>query len=576
MARMPEYYAEEKARKALERQAKLEAQREAKAQEKMDALPTDEEIKEKVQAQLEREKKFKETVAKKQSLEVLNPSKDVKKKDAKSLSIEGSVKYKQYTKEDKYGKFCVEKEKTQKDGTKVTQNKQNVLKLTEKQKAYYNEQNENVIKYFYREGTIPKYNKYQCTCCGKLLSIAEFHRSYSYANLGKADDVTQFHQSLCKTCSQKLFYYLYYHVHNKDEIAAMEHWCCDTNTYWDKECYLEARRAYDNNMTSNCIVPDYIAAIGRNKKLMGLTYWDSPTIKNRVFTENETLKDVNNNVVGEFKAPLHWNKEEVKLRKKIINTLRYDPFSLYPEEEARNMYYDLDLMIDDTMQEDLLKLKAAVEIVCGLHEIERLRQKQIEMEQNEASESEIKAVVARRNSELQQITKFAQDNGFSERYASKKAKGAGTLTGIMNEMREKQFEDGLVDYYGVLTCKEMQETANMSFKAIFAQIGMSDNEAWGIVQKQTTRIKKLQDELLDAKEALRRKEIELKKAELIYKAKKMKAEMYDEDDEDEIENIIETEEIVDDELNSYLQDIQDEDSDYQEILSEMDGDSDGY
>ena len=64
MARLPSYYAEEKARKALERQAKLEAQREAKAQEKMDALPTDEEIKEKVQAQLEREKKFKETVFK--------------------------------------------------------------------------------------------------------------------------------------------------------------------------------------------------------------------------------------------------------------------------------------------------------------------------------------------------------------------------------------------------------------------------------------------------------------------------------------------------------------------------------
>ena len=73
MAKLPEYYAEEKARKALERQAKLEAQREAKAQEKLDQMPTDEEIKEKVQAQLEREKKFKETVAKKQSLEVLFP-----------------------------------------------------------------------------------------------------------------------------------------------------------------------------------------------------------------------------------------------------------------------------------------------------------------------------------------------------------------------------------------------------------------------------------------------------------------------------------------------------------------------
>lgn len=544
----------------------------------MEQLPTDEEIKEKVQAQLEREKKFTEAQqAKKTKLEILNPSKEIKQKEAKTLAIEGSVKYKQFTKEDKYGKVCVEKEKTKKDGTKVIQNKQNVIRLTDKQRNYYNEQNENVVKYFYREGTIPKYNKYQCSMCGKLLPIENYHRSYSYANLGRADEVSQFHQSFCKDCSQKLFFYFYYHVHNKDEMAAMENWCCATNTYWDKEWYVAARKAYDNNITSNCIVPDYIAAIGRQPKLIGLTYWDSPTIKNRVFTEAEVLKDVNNNVVGEFKAPLHWNKEEVKLRKKIVNTLRYDPFELYPEEDARNMYYDLDLMIDETMQEDLLKLKAAVEIVCGLHEIERLRKKQIEMEQNEASDAEIKAIVNRRNSELQQITKFAQDNGFSERYATKKAKGAGTLTGIMNEMREKQFEEGLVDYYGVLTCKEMQEVANMSFKAIFEQIGMTDNEAWGIVQKQTVKIKKLQDDLMETKEKLRQKEIELKKTELIYKAKKYKAEMEEDFDEEEFnkENEVEENEPIDTELENYLNNIQSEEIGYEDYLAELDGDTDG-
>lgn len=230
---------------------------------------------------------------------------------------------------------------------------------------------------------------------------------------------------------------------------------------------------------------------------------------------------------------------------------------------------------DETMQEDLLKLKAAVEIVCGLHEIERLRKKQIEMEQNEASDAEIKAIVNRRNSELQQITKFAQDNGFSERYATKKAKGAGTLTGIMNEMREKHFEEGLVDYYGVLTCKEMQEVANMSFKAIFEQIGMTDNEAWGIVQKQTTRIKQLQGDLSKTKEKLRQKEIELKRAELIYKAKKYKAEMEEDyfDDEEEDNEIVE--ETIDNDLENYLNNIQSEETGYEEYLAELDGDTDG-
>lgn len=573
MAKLPEYYAEEKAKKALERQEKLEAKRKAEADKKLAQTPTEEELKKQAEAQVEREQKFKEAqIAKKTKLEVLNPSKTVKKKEAQTLAIEGSVKYKQFTKEDKYGKTCVEKEKVKKDGTVVVQNKQNVLRLNDKQKNYYNEQNENVVKYFYREGTIPKYNKYQCSCCGKLLPIENFHRSYSYANLGRADEISQFHQALCKDCSQKLFFFFYYHVHNKDEMAAIEHWCCATNTYWDKDFYIEARKAYDNNFTSNCIIPDYIAAIGRKQKGMGLTYWDSPTIKNRVFTENETLKDVNNNVVGEFKAPLSWSKEEVKLRKKIINTLRYDPFSLYPEEEARNMYYDLDLMIDETMSEDLLKLKAAVEIVCGLHEIERLRQRQMELEQSEASEAEIKAVVARRNSELQQITKFAQDNGFSERYATKKAKGAGTLTGIMNEMKEKMYEDSLVNYYDVVTCKELQHVADMSFEAIFKQIGLSDGECWEMLHKQTERLRKLTEELRETQEELRKARIQNKKTELLYKARKHKAELEEEDIEEEI---IENEEDIDIELDNYLQDIQEEDSEYQDYLSKLDGELDG-
>lgn len=157
MAKLPEYYAEEKAKKALERQEKLEAKRKAEADKKLAQTPTEEELKKQAEAQVEREQKFKEAqIAKKTKLEVLNPSKTVKKKEAQTLAIEGSVKYKQFTKEDKYGKTCVEKEKVKKDGTVVVQNKQNVLRLNDKQKNYYNEQNENVVKYFYREGTITR------------------------------------------------------------------------------------------------------------------------------------------------------------------------------------------------------------------------------------------------------------------------------------------------------------------------------------------------------------------------------------------------------------------------------------
>ena len=582
MAKLPEAYAEERARQAMEKAARLEKAREARAKKKLESLPDEGQIKQQVKEQLAREEKLKQAKVKEPELELLNKA-GIVKTGIKYFEQDGTNNYEPIEKDNKVVKACVEKpRKTKKHGTVMKASK-NLVRLTEKQRNYYNDQNEKVLKYFYAKNTIPKYNRYMCSCCGKLKSIEEFNRNYSYANLGRIDEASQFHMTVCRQCAQKLFFFHYYNC-GKNELEAMEHWCCDTNTYWSEEFYQEARRVYDNNPRSNCIVPDYIAAIGRNKELIGKTYWDSPSIRNRVYTDNEhsLIKDSNNNVVGEFRAPLHWNKEQVKLRKKMIALLRYDPFELYPEEEACNMYYDLDLMIDDSMQEDLLKLKAAVEIVCSLHEIEKLRQKQVELEKSgEVGSSEIKALVDRRNSELKQITTFAKDNGFAERYAMNKAKGAGTLTGTMNEMREKDYEEGLVDFYGVQTCKEMQEVANMSFKAIFDQIGMTDNEAWGLVQKQTERIKKLQKELLDANENLRRKEIELKKAELTYKAKQMKIDL-DEDDEDEeinkkeeikeetVEEIKEPE--VDKEEEAYLLKVQsgeiDEELDYNDEEAE--------
>lgn len=598
MAKLPEEYAEQRARRAMERAASAEKAREARAQKKLAELPTEEEIKKEVKEKVKKTQAKKKAKEQEPILKITNMNNHIKT-GISSFAQEGTVSYEPISKENKKVKVCVEKPQKRKNGT-VMRPRKNLVRLTEKQRLYYNQQNELVQKYFYSSDIVPKYNKYMCSCCGKLKNIEEFNRSYSYGNLSRADESSQFHMTICRQCAQKLFFFHYYNC-NKNELEAMEHWCCDTNTYWSEDYYLEARKVYDNNPRSNCIVPDYIAAIGRNRSLMGKTYWDSPSIRNRVYTDAEqsVLKDSNNNVVGEFKAPLHWNKEQVKLRKKMINLLRYDPFELYPEEEACNMYYDLDLMIDDSMQEDLLKLKAAVEIVCSLHEIEKLRQRQVELERNgDATEAEIKALVNRRNSELKQITTFAKDNGFAERYAMNKAKGAGTLTGTMAEMREKDYEEGLVDFYGVQTCKEMQEVANMSFKAIFEQIGMTDNEAWGLVQKQTERIKKLQKELLDANEKLRRKEIELKRAELTYKAKQMQIDLDEDDEDEEIDNKeeIEKENVeenkepeIDKEEEEYLSKVKsgeideeleyndeeaEEYEEYEEIDEETDGDSD--
>lgn len=189
--------------------------------------------------------------------------------------------------------------------------------------------------------------------------------------------------------------------------------------------------------------------------------------------------------------------------------------------------------------EDFIKLQAAAEVVRGFQRIEDLRKKEMEMTQEGKTPKEIAEVTKLRTAELKSVIDFCKDNGFSEKYGINKNKGVGTLTGMMNEMKNSYYEDGLVNYYNVKTCKEMQEAADMSMEAVFKQLNLGENETYTMIQTQTKRIMALQKELDDTKEQLRLKEVELKEAELIERAKADGSwdEDLDEEDEEEIPQI---------------------------------------
>lgn len=522
MAKLPEAYAKEKAQKALEKQERLTKKRAEK-----EALKELENTEEKINERAKKNAKVqigneaiikdiaklrKETANK---IELVGKCKEVKSKEIKKIEVEDAQEFKQYTKKDTKRKVCVEVEKKDKDGNVKVQDKIHTVRLSEKEKKYLNERNEIVKQYFFEDNVVPRYNKYICSCCGKPKKIEEFHKCWSFVNIGRADVGGQFHKSYCKDCSKKLFNYHYLNTCNKDEQLTMERWCCDTNTYWDVEKYFEARKVMENNPTSGGIVNEYVAAIGR-LRTGGLTYWDSPTIKDRENTSNEVIK----NLLESTYCPLDWDQEDIKAKNKICKLLRYDPFAKEKQEDRKGMYRNLELMLDESMSEDFVKLQAAIEIVRSFQRIKELRDEEQKLKEEGESPQAIKALSELRAKELNQITKFSKDHGFAEAYRTKKAKGAGTLTGCMNEMREKFYEDGLINYYNVKTCKEMEETARMSIEAIFSQIGLNDNEAWQMVSEQSKRIIAFEAEILELKEKLRQKEIEIKTIQLTEKARK--------------------------------------------------------
>ena len=522
MAKLPEAYAKEKAQKALAKQERL-AKKRAEKLLKESLENNEEKINEKAQkndkAKIESEERLRELAKlKKQNenkIELLENNKEVKKKDIKKIAVEDSQDFKQYTKKDTKRKVCVEVEKKDKDGNLITQSKMHTVRLSEKEKKYLNEQNQIIETYFFKNNTVPRYNKYICSCCGKPKKIEEFHKCWSYTNIGRADVGGQFHKSYCKECAKKLFEYHFNYTCGKNEQLAMERWCCDTNTYWDIEKYFEARRVMESNPSSGGIVNEYVAAVGR-LRTGNLTYWESPTVKERGSVNDETI----NKLLQKTYCPLDWDKEDIKAKNKICKLLRYDPFEKEKQEDRKAMYRNLELMIDESMSEDFVKLQAAIEIVRSFQRIKELREEEQELKAANEPAQAIKALTDLRAKELDQITKFSRDHGFAEAYRTKKAKGAGTLTGCMNEMREKYYEDGLVNFYNVKTCKEMQETANMSIEAILSQISLSDNDAWQMVTEQSKRLIAQGEQIMDLKEKLRQKEIEIKTLQLTEQARK--------------------------------------------------------
>lgn len=444
-----------------------------------------------------------------------------------------TIDFNEITDSDTDKKIIIE-ETVNENGREIKRRKSKYTPWKRKEKDFFNEQNKNIKRFFFK--SVPKYNKYICSCCGLPKPLFDFNKSWSFLNASRTDQNSQMYMSWCKECSKKLFQYYYISCDRNEELA-MEKFCCETNIYWDIECYRDAKKILENNNRKLNIVSEYIAAVGRDR-VLGKTYWDSPTIKNRNITiihgkdsELETKLVYNQGILNNgtssisastdtFNTPLDWEREDALNRAKIIKTLRYDPFDDETEEDKKSMYRSLEIMMDEAMQDDYVKLSAAIEVVRSFHKIEEWRKKVKLLEKGEGKINEIKELSTLKKNELELITKFSRDHGFAERYGQKKAKGAGSLSGCMQEMKETYYENGILNLYDIKTSESMKKSAEMSIEAIFKQLSLGENDSYHMLKKQTEKIRTLQQELDKTQEQLRLANIKIEGKKLLDKQKK--------------------------------------------------------
>lgn len=379
---------------------------------------------------------------------------------------------------------------------------------------YQHNLNETISMYFTPISDEKKQGKKLCSVCGKELVTDSYWKSYDYINTGRIDETNKMCMPVCKNCGQKLFDYYYKNVHHKSYVKALEHTCCDLNIYWDLDIYNNCKKTFENNGRKLHILSEYIGAVGRQGvEFLGKTYWDSPTIQNRNITilQGENV-DFERQLVNPeeltnkdgWDTPLDWEKEDTENRKKVIKTYRYDPFEFEDEGDKKGLYRDLVAMLDDAMEDDYVKSRGALEVVRSFNRLEKIGNTITQMEKNNEELAKIQKMVDFKAKERNSITSFCKDNGFAASYGLKKSKGAGTLSGVMKEMNEKQYENAILNMYDIETSKSIEQAAEASLKAIFSQLNIGGNEAYVIIQNQNEEIRKLTKKLKQAEEDLRK------------------------------------------------------------------------
>lgn len=383
---------------------------------------------------------------------------------------------------------------------------------------------------------VPIYDKYICTCCGRPLDITDYYINFDYSNLTKIDFHGNIRTNICKDCANKLFNYYYTEKTEKDAEKAMKMFCASQNIYWDVELFMQALKNKGLNDDKKHIVGEYIDCVNSNPNSLGKTFLDSPFLDDKY--ESDVHISETDNAKGKKKLSLdndgllNWTKEELKNRKTVINMLGYDVFAYETDKNRKMLYSDLLGMIEPGMEQDGVKMQAAIQIVTSYLNIRELNEEYKVKQKEKAPIAELSAISKLRKTEMDGISAFARDNGFSERFATAKAKGENTFTGILNKMNEDKFENAILNKYDIETSATIQQAADASMKAIFQQLSLGESEVWKIAQDQLQELIKLRKDNDRLQEELRLAKYDLAKNNLIKKAKEQGV-YNEEEDEDE-------------------------------------------
>lgn len=211
----------------------------------------------------------------------------------------------------------------------------------------------------------------------------------------------------------------------------------------------------------------------------------------------------NKSAIKQNEKQIIWSDQDKQNKQYAIEVVGYDPFEEYPEEGRKFLFNQLSPYLeDDSNADDAYKLSQILQIIKNNYQIDICDKKMSQLDPLKDAES-IKTLSDIKNKLVQSNDKIAKENEISVKNRSNKDAGKSTLTYLMRDLREKDFDKAEADYYDQLRGVGSQWATDMSIKAIKENGIFDENDKKEVYEMQLDMIAALNKEVDELKEKIR-------------------------------------------------------------------------
>lgn len=207
-----------------------------------------------------------------------------------------------------------------------------------------------------------------------------------------------------------------------------------------------------------------------------------------------------------------WSTEDQRNKGYVISTVGYDPFrdTNLSQFDQRFLYNTCADYLGDDVVDDPHRIQCVLELVNSLLQQDKINRLITEEHAKARPDPKrLKDLVDIKRDYANVVSTIAKENGISLTGSGKSQKGSNTLTKIMKDMADKDFEEVKVNYLTAKMTDSYREIAAINLKAIQDELMLQPDEYASMVSEQAVILSDLQTEVDKLKEENRLLRVEL-------------------------------------------------------------------